>query len=93
MSKVIDFEKVFKLVTSKAWKDYLVTEFEIDGEKLSPEEVDAAHKMSMVLYNDSLGGQEASSSELTKIEPVAVKFAEDPYTYLNVSTLVREARG
>lgn len=93
MSKDVDFEKVFKLVTSRDWKNYDVEDFEVDGEQLSPEEIDAAHKMSMVIYDDTLGGQEVTAAELVKIKPIAIKFAENPYTYINDSSLAREARG
>ena len=93
MHKDVNFEKVFKLVTSKDWKNYDVEEFEVDGEKLTPEEIDAAHKMSIVIYNDNLGGLETTPADLSKIKPIAIKFAENPYTYMNVTTLVREARG
>lgn len=90
--KGVNYEKVFKLITSPDWKNYDVERFVIDGTQLTPEEIASAHKMSILFYDHALDIKRATPSDLTKIKVAAIKFAENPHSYMDVTALLRESR-
>lgn len=95
MPTSLNFDKIFKLVTSSDWKNYKVGgDYLCEGKPLTPAELTAACLMSIVIYDKNTTNIKGSSPTIVDQikKQAAIMFAQNPHLYTNVTSVVQEAQ-